>query len=162
MREVATDFRTRARCKRVVDTRKSWIIGKGQFPHELSCLDVLEKVHGNEVHSRVKAALAHLGSSEGQSSALQGGIFDDQKTLRTRSVERGVLTHGAEMGIDGDWDRGQVWFKKLRMEERAVIINRRPNSTSTELVYTGEIVPGWNDDFTALWKEAMDESTLRE
>ena len=62
------------------------------------------------------------------------------------------------MGIDGDWERGRVWFRKLRMEERAVTIYRRPNSTSTELVYTGEIVSGWNEDFTALWNEAMDEA----
>ena len=33
--------------------------------------------------------------------------------LRTRAVERGALTHGAEMGSDGDWERGRVWFKKL-------------------------------------------------
>ena len=78
------------------------------------------------------------------------------RTLRTRAVERGVLTHGAEMGIDGDWERGRVWFKKLRT------IYRRPNSTSTELVYTGEIVPGWNEDFTALWNEDMEEANLRE
>ena len=55
------------------------------------------------------------------------------------------------MGIGGDWERGRVWFEKqLRTEERAVTINRRPNNTSTELVYTGEIVPGWNEDVTAL------------
>ena len=36
------------------------------------------------------------------------------KTLRTRAVERSFLTQGAEMCIDGDWGRGQVWFKKLR------------------------------------------------
>ena len=34
--------------------------------------------------------------------------------------------------------------------------------TSTELMYTGEVVPGWNDDFYALWNEAMDEASLRE
>ena len=27
---------------------------------------------------------------------------------------------------------------------------------------TGEIVPGWNEDFTALWKEATEEANLRE
>ena len=66
------------------------------------------------------------------------------------------------MCIDGDWERGQVFFKKLRTEERAVTIYRRPNSTSTELVYTGEVVPGWNEDFTALWNEATAEADLRE
>ena len=42
---------------------------------------------------------------------------------------------------------------------------RRPNSTSTELVYTGEIVPGWNDDFmtsrlcgTKPWKKPLSEN----
>ena len=66
------------------------------------------------------------------------------------------------MGIDGEWERGRVWLKKLRTEERAVTIYRRPNNTSTELVYTGEIVPGWNEDFAALWNEAVDEANLRE
>ena len=28
------------------------------------------------------------------------------KALRTRAVERGILTNGAEIGIDGDWERG--------------------------------------------------------
>ena len=65
------------------------------------------------------------------------------------------------MRIDGDWERGRVWFKKLRTEERAVTICRRPNSTSTDLVCTREVVQGWNEDFTALWNEAMDETNLR-
>ena len=30
------------------------------------------------------------------------------KALRTRAEERGILTNGAEMGIDGDWERGRV------------------------------------------------------
>ena len=55
-----------------------------------------------------------------------------------------------------------MWFKKLRTEERALTIFWRPNRTSTELVYTGEIVPGWNEDFAAFWNEAMDEANLRE
>ena len=42
------------------------------------------------------------------------------KTLRTRAAETGVLT---------------VWFKKLRREESAVTIHRRPHNTSTEFVY---------------------------
>ena len=60
------------------------------------------------------------------------------------------------MGIDDDWERGRVLLKKLRTEERAI------TSTSSELVFRGEIVPGWNEDFTALWNEAMDEAHLRE
>ena len=39
---------------------------------------------------------------------------------------------------------------------------RRTYSTSSELVYTGEIVPGWNEDFVALWNEAMEDAHLRE
>ena len=66
------------------------------------------------------------------------------------------------MGIDGDWERGRVWLKKLRTENRADTIYRRPHNTSTELVHTGEIVPGWNEDFTGLWKEATEEANLRE
>ena len=84
------------------------------------------------------------------------------KVLRTRAVERGVLTHGAEMGIHGDCERGRVWFKKLRTEERAVTIFRRPDSTPTELVYREEVVPGWNEDFAPLWNEAVDDANLRE
>ena len=33
------------------------------------------------------------------------------------------------MGIDGDRERGRVWIKKLRTEERAVTIYRRPHNT---------------------------------
>ena len=40
--------------------------------------------------------------------------------------------------------------------ERVVTIHRRTNSTSSELVFTGEIVLQWNEDFTALWNKAMD------
>ena len=65
------------------------------------------------------------------------------------------------MGIDGDWERGRVWFKTTN-GGTSVTVYRHPNNTSTELVYTGEIVPGWNEDFTALWNEAMDEANLRE
>ena len=67
------------------------------------------------------------------------------------------MTHGAEMGIDGDWERGRVWFKKLCTEERAITIYRRTNSTSTELAFSVEIVPGWNEDITALWNDALEE-----
>ena len=84
------------------------------------------------------------------------------KMLRTRSVEKGVSAQGAEMGIDGDWGRGRVWLQKLRTGERVITLFRRTHSTSSELVYTVEIVPGWNEDFTALWIEAMDEVNLRE
>ena len=79
----------------------------------------------------------------------------DEVPLRTRTVERGILTHGAEMDIDGDWERGRVWFKKLSTEERAITIYRLTNSTSTEVATSG--VPGWNEDFTASWNEAMEE-----
>ena len=66
------------------------------------------------------------------------------------------------MGMDGDWERGRVWIKKLRTDERAVTFCRRTQSTSSELVYTCEIVPGWTEDFTAFWNEGMDEAHLRE
>ena len=56
----------------------------------------------------------------------------------------------------------QKTTKKLRAEECAITIHRRTNSTSSDLVYTGKIVSGWNEDFTALWNEAMDEANLRE
>ena len=43
----------------------------------------------------------------------------------------------------------RVWIKKLRTDERAVTFCRRTHSTSSELVYTGEMVPRWTEDFTA-------------
>ena len=68
----------------------------------------------------------------------------------------GILTHGAEMGIDGDWERGRVWFKQPRTEERTVTIYRRTNSTSTELAYTEEIVSGRNARvFICSWNVAQ-------
>ena len=66
------------------------------------------------------------------------------------------------MSIDGDWERGRVWFKRLRTEERVITIYRRANSSSSELVYTGELIQGWDEDFAALWIEAMDEANLRD
>ena len=72
------------------------------------------------------------------------------------------MTNVAEMGIERDWERGRVWFKKLRTEDRAVTINRRTNNSSSQLVYTGELIQGWDEDFAALWVEAKDEANLRE
>ena len=101
-------------------------VGKVNFSHERSRVDVPEKVQGNQVNSRVQAALTHLGSSAGRSPALQERVSLAIKVLRTRAVERSMLTHGAEMGINGDRERGRVWFKKLRMEERAVTVRLPP------------------------------------
>ena len=55
-----------------------------------------------------------------------------------------------------------MWKKKLRMEERATTIYWRTNSTTSELVFSGEVAHGWNEDFAALWNEAMEEVILRE
>ena len=56
-----------------------------------------------------------------------------------------------------------MWYKKLRSQERVITLFRRTcNTTSSVSVYRGEIVPGWNKDFAALWNEAMDEANLRE
>ena len=146
----------------MVDTRKSWISGKGPFSTRMIMLGrSSEKVQGNEVHSRVKAALAHLGSSEGRSSAPQEGIFGDQNTAHPSCGERCIDAwcrdgHRRRLGA-----RPSVVQETTNGGARCYIY-RRPNSTSTELVYTGEIVPGWKEDFTALWKEAMDEANLRE
>ena len=92
-------------------TEKSWISGKSQFSHERSRVDVSEKVQGNQVHSRVQAKDEVL---------LSKTVPFATNTLRTRAVEIGVLTHGAEMGIDGDWACGRVWFKKKNYERRSV------------------------------------------
>ena len=50
----------------------------------------------------------------------------------------------------------------MRTEDRAVTVYRRPNSTSSELVFSGEVIHDWNEDFAALWNEAMDEANLPE
>ena len=54
-----------------------------------------------------------------------------------------------------------MWYKKFRSEERAITIYRRSHKSSSELVFTGEIVPEWNEDFTVLWMEDLDEANLR-
>ena len=77
------------------------------------------------------------------------------KTLRTKALEKGVLAQRTETSIDGDWERDRVWYKKLRSEECATTIYRRLHNNSSELVYTGELVPGRNEDFAALWNEAL-------
>ena len=61
--------------------------------------------------------------------------------VRAKAVEKGSFTQGAEIGIDGDGERGKVWYKKLRSEERAITKYRRTHSTSSESVCAGEIVP---------------------
>ena len=98
----------------------------------------------------------HLGSPESKGFALKTCVTGCKNIENISCGER-----CPEMGIDGDWERGRVWLKKLRTDERAFTIYRRTHSTSSELVYTGEIVQGWNEDFTALWHEAMDEANLR-
>ena len=47
-----------------------------------------------------------------------------------------------------------------RTEDRAITIYRRTNNSSLELVYTGELIQGWDEDFAALWVETMDEANL--
>ena len=66
------------------------------------------------------------------------------------------------MGINEDWERERVGVKRLRTEDRTITIHRRTNNSSSELVYTGELIQGWNEDFAALWFEATDEANLRE
>ena len=78
------------------------------------------------------------------------------------SSERGILTHGAEMAIVGDWERGRVWFQETTHGGARGYHLPPHNSTSTELAFSGDIVPGWNKDFTALCNEAMDEAKLGE
>ena len=69
--------------------------------------------------------MAHLGLPE-EEVLVSKRVSLAINILRTRAVKRGVQTHGAKMGIDGDWERGGGWFKKLRTE-RAVTIFQRPN-----------------------------------
>ena len=61
-------------------------------------------------------------------------LEDRQVLLRILAVERGFLTNGADMDIDGDWERGPC----------------------------RELIQGWCEDFAALWTETMDEANLQE
>ena len=100
----------------------------------------------NEVHSRVKADVAHLKSSEKRSSALQQGIFGDQNTVHPSygetCIDMGQRWASTEIG-----SAAECGSKNYEREERAVTIHRRPNGTSSEVVYASE-------NFTALWHEA--------
>ena len=101
----------------MVGTRESGVNRKRRLCLERGRLGFPEEVQGSEVCARIKAAV---------SLAI--------RTLRTRAVES-ILTQGAEMGIDRNWERGRVWFNKLRTENRAITIYRRINNSSSELVY---------------------------
>ena len=59
-------------------------------------------------------------------------------------------------------ETGSEGFKRLRTEVRVNTIYRRAKNSSSELVYTGELIQGWGEDFAALWIEAMDEANLQE
>ena len=85
-------------------TRESGVNRQSMPCLERGRLGFPEKVQGSEVCAWIKAAV---------SLAI--------RTLRTRAVES-FLTQGAEMGIDGNWERGRVWFNKLRTENRAITI----------------------------------------
>ena len=84
------------------------------------CENVHQKIRGQEVFPRIKAAVAHLGPPEGRRR-----VSPAIKALRIRAVERGFLTNGAKTDIDEDWEHGRVWFKKLRTEGRAITIYGR-------------------------------------
>ena len=123
------------------------ISGKGQLPHKRPCVDLPQQIQGQEVQSRGKAAVAHRDRLK-EEVLLSERVSLAIKALRTRAVERGILTNGAEMGIDGDWERGRVWFKRLRTDESVITIYRRANSSSSEQVYTGDLIQGWDEE---LW-----------
>ena len=79
--EKLREIRARARSQRAVDTGQGWICGKGQFPHEWSCLDVPEKIQGKEVLLRVKKQLWHAGDRTKDEVLLsKKGISGDQGT----------------------------------------------------------------------------------
>ena len=42
------------------------------------------------------------------------------------------------------------------------MIHRRANTILQELVITGELKQGWEEDFATLWNHAMDEANLPE
>ena len=90
------------------DTGKGRISGKVNFQRNDHAWTFLRKYKGRNVHSRFKAAVAHLKSSEGRSSALLQGIFGDQGTAHPSRGER----HIDAWSRDGH----RVWFKKQRTE----------------------------------------------
>ena len=60
--EKLRDIRTRARRQRLVDSGEGRISGKGQLPHKRPFVDLPQEIQGQEVQSRCKASVAHLGS----------------------------------------------------------------------------------------------------
>ena len=50
--------------------------------------------------------------------------------------------------------------QRLRTEERVITIYRRANSSFSDLVYTGELIQGWDEDFSVRWIKATDEASL--
>ena len=59
-------------------------------------------------------------------------------------------------------DLGPEGVSSSWTEDRVITVCRRINNSSSELVYTGELIQGWDDNFAALWVEAMDEANLGE
>ena len=125
--------------------RKVGSVGKVSFHAHDHAWTFLRKYNGRKFSHGTRAAVAHLGIRK-REVFFCNRVSLAIKALRTRAVEKGILTKGAEMGIDGDWERGRVWLKRLRKEERAITIYRRANSSSSDLVYTGELIQGWDED----------------
>ena len=91
--------------------RKVGSVGKVNFHRNDHAWTFLRKCRGAKFAHGSKQ-LWHTWDRSKDEVLLSKTVSLAIKTLRTRAMETGVLTHGAEMGIDGDWERGRVWFKK--------------------------------------------------
>ena len=99
----------------MVGAWKSGISEKGECQLEHGCVGVPEEVQGSEVLFWIKAVVAHVGSTKGGSTALRPNVTGGGNTTHLFCGERleGLPHPQCRKGVDGDWERGPVWFMKL-------------------------------------------------
>ena len=90
-----------------------------------------------------------------RSLQLQEGLTGDQSP---------AYSGGGERLLD-EWSRdGHRW----KLGAGPCVVQKIEDGGSchhdlqADLVYTGELIQGWDEDFTALWNEMVDEASLRE
>ena len=94
-------------------------VGKVNFHTNDAVWNFLRKYKGTRFNYGTKQ-LWHTWDRPKEEVLLSERVSLAVKMLRTKAVEKGVLTQGAEMGTDGDWRRGRVWLKTLTTDERAM------------------------------------------
>ena len=85
-------------------------VGKVNYHTTFDACKFLKKYKGTNFTHGTKQ-LCHTWDRAKEEVLLSKRVSLAIKVLRTRAVEKGILAQGAELGIDGDWERGRVWFK---------------------------------------------------